>query len=63
ARQIKHELLPAETDLLKDMNMFQLEGRYPDHLNQLFKIYKQKQTYIKFAAVDQLRKCLLKNVL
>lgn len=31
--------------LLEDMNVFQLEGRYTDHLRNLFGIYKKENLY------------------
>ena len=44
------------------MNQFQLEGRYPDYKDLLFKKFKAVQTKKILDQVDSLRKCLLKNL-
>ena len=45
------------------MNQFQLEGRYPDYLQDLYKKYKSAQTKKIIDQADIHRKCLLKKLL
>ena len=33
-----------QMDFMITLNSFQLEGRYPDYVNNLYKIYKKKKT-------------------
>jgi len=33
-----------QMDFMNIMNGFQLEGRYPDYLDKLYKLYKKKNT-------------------
>jgi HEPN domain-containing protein len=47
---------------LGKMNDFQLEGRYPDVVRNIYKLYKFKQTQPVLKEVDKIRKCLLKNL-
>jgi HEPN domain-containing protein len=53
-----------EDDLifLAMMNNFQLEGRYPDYLHNMYKVYKAKQTEPILKQVDKIRVCLLKEL-
>ncbi len=44
---------------LGKMNDFQLEGRYPDYITN---IYKLKETTLVLKQVDSIRKCLLKKL-
>ena len=44
------------------MNQFQLEGRYPDYKNTLYKNYKAVRTKNILDKVNLFRKCLLKNL-
>ena len=34
-----------QKDFMNIMNGFQLEGRYPDYLNRLYKLYKKDNTW------------------
>ena len=55
--------LPEETiQIFYLMNQFQLEGRYPDYFDRLFKKYKSVQTKKIIDRIDIERKCLLKNL-
>ena len=60
----KTKLLLEDDDLifLDRMNDVQLEGRYPDYIKNVFKIYKRKETALILEKVDNIRKCLLKNL-
>lgn len=51
-----------QLDLFKEINIFQLEGRYPDYKQNLFVKYKREKTYVIFASVKTIRKCLLKKL-
>ena len=44
------------------MNQFQLEGRYPDYIQTLYKKYKSVQTKKILDQIDIQRKCLLKEL-
>ncbi len=44
------------------MNQFQLEGRYPDYKDELYKKYKAVATKKILDQVDTVRKCLLENM-
>ena len=52
----------SEKRFLEKMNDFQLEGRYPEYINNIYKIYNKKQTTIILEQVQELRTCLLKNL-
>ncbi len=55
--------LPQETlDFFFLMNQFQLEGRYPDYLQDIFRKYKLVQTKKVLDQVNTHRKCLLKKL-
>ncbi len=56
------DLSDAEKQFLTEMNQFQLEGRYPDYLNNIYKIYKSKQTKLILEQVNLIRICLLKEL-
>lgn len=47
---------------LSEMNQFQLEGRYPDYMHELYKKYKSVQTRKILDQVNTLRKCLLREL-
>lgn len=55
-------LTEEEMNLLTVMNQFQLEGRYPDYIQGIYKTYKSKQTKEILDKVSKLRKCLLKKL-
>jgi len=42
--EAKIEYTPEQMDFMNIMNNFQLEGRYPDYLQKLYKAYKSKNT-------------------
>ncbi len=44
------------------INQFQLEGRYPDYLEGMFKKYKLLQTKLMLDKINIQRKCLLKKL-
>ena len=56
------EFPEEEMIFLAMMNNFQLEGRYPDYLHNMYKVYKAKQTEPILKQVDKIRKCLLKKL-
>ena len=58
----KYTLLDEDRDFLMAMNQFQLEGRYPDYKDTLYKIYKSAKTRNILDKVNIFRKCLLKNL-
>jgi len=60
----KTKLILPDSDrkFLSEMNQFQLEGRYPDYMQNIYKIYKSKETKIILDQVNTLRKCLLKKL-
>ncbi len=47
---------------LAKMNDLQLEGRYPDYIKNIYKIYKQKETTLLLKEADKIRKCILKKL-
>lgn len=51
-----------DKQFLSEMNQFQLEGRYPDYMQSIFKTYKAKQTKQILDRVNTLRICLLKEL-
>jgi len=51
-----------DLDFFRRMNDFQLEGRYPDYKDNLYKIYKAANTKLILDKVNQLRECLLKKL-
>lgn len=61
-KQTKLNLSETDLQFLASMNDFQLEGRYPDYSNKLFKTYKLKQTKEVLIKIEDLGKCLLKNL-
>ncbi len=54
----------AESDqaFLEQMNLFQIEGRYPDYQNNLHKAYNSVQTKLIISKADKIRKWLLKGL-
>ena len=58
----KLQLTTDEIDFLRDMNQFQLEGRYPDYKNLLYKTYKADKTKLILDKVNTLRLCLLNKL-
>jgi hypothetical protein len=60
--QIKLELSENDLEFLAVMNQFQLEGRYPDYIQGVYKNYKGPQTKKVIERVTKLRKCLLRGL-
>ena len=58
----KLELSDSDRQFLSEMNQFQLEGRYPDYKNELYKKYKSANTKKILDEVNRLRTCLLKKL-
>ncbi len=58
----KLELSDSDKQFLSEMNQFQLEGRYPDYKNELYKKYKSVNTKKILDEVNRLRTCLLKKL-
>ncbi len=58
----KLQLPDSDKQFLSEMNQFQLEGRYPDYLENIYKTYKAARTKIILDQVDTLRKCILKEL-
>ncbi|TAG17893.1 MAG: HEPN domain-containing protein [Cytophagia bacterium] len=52
------KLSEEDTDFLQSMNVFQIEGRYPDYLAQLNKTVNKEQTETIIVQVKQLFVCL-----
>ena len=48
--------------VLGRMNDFQLEGRYPEYITNIYKLYKLKETTLILNEADRIRKCLLKKL-
>lgn len=62
ASKIKLELKEKELEFLAVMNQFQLEGRYPDYIQGVYKNYKLTKTRKVIEQVAIIRKCLLKDL-
>jgi HEPN domain-containing protein len=62
AGKIAYSFTEEQLIFMGRMNDFQLEGRYPDYANNIYKLYKRKETELILKEVDKLRKCLLKNL-
>ena len=45
---------------LYDYNSFQLSSRYPDYLNEIYKVCTKQFTEIQLNKVKEIKKCLLK---
>ncbi len=58
----KYQITDDDKDFLRAMNQFQLEGRYPDYKNTLYRLYKATKTNNILNKVNIFRKCLLKNL-
>jgi len=56
------QLPDADKEFMYSMNQFQLEGRYPDYKLDLQKRYKSAQTKKILEQVNNIRKCLLKDL-
>lgn len=51
-----------DLEFLSRMNQFQLEGRYPDYMQKLYKTYRAKQAKNILDKVNSVRKWLLKEL-
>lgn len=60
--QTQLEITIQERNTLRDMNSFQLEGRYPEYKRNLYNVYKKRATFSIFTSVNLIRKCLLKKL-
>lgn len=58
----KLKIEPEDLDFFRQMNDFQIEGRYQDYKDNLYRIYKKAQTNKILLRVDKLRKCLLEQL-
>lgn len=58
----KLELPEEMRSLFEKINSFQLEGRYPDYQNKIYKLMDKKTTSIIISEVNISRKWLLKNL-
>ena len=62
AEQTKFNLSEDDMNFLRKMNDFQLQGRYPDYKQNIYRIYKFDNTDSILKKVNQLRLCLLKEL-
>ena len=51
-----------DTVFFRAMNQFQLEGRYPDYTNSIYRLYKEENTRIVIDNVNIKRLWLLENL-
>ena len=58
----KLQISEEDRNFFFNMNQFQLEGRYPDYKDQLYKKYKAIQTKKILDQVNTIMKCLLKSL-
>lgn len=60
----KTKLHPNEMDLsfLEQMNLFQIEGRYPDYRKNLGRIYNTQKSKSIIANANKIKKWLIKNL-
>lgn len=57
------QLPDDHVDFLDRMNQFQLEGRYPDYVSNIYKIYKAERTKEVLDKAKIVKECLLKELL
>jgi HEPN domain-containing protein len=50
---------PEQTSVLAELNRFQLEGRYPDYVQTIYKITTNDFTRAFLVEITHLRQCLL----
>ena len=60
--QTKLQLADEEIDFLREMNQFQIEGRYADYKDLLYKTYKAEKTKLILDKVNTMRLCLLRKM-
>ena len=58
----KLQITDEDVDFFRAMNQFQLEGRYPDYANTIYKTYKEYNTKIIIDNVNVKRTWLLENL-
>ena len=63
AQKTKLDLTEETLRFFYLMNQFQLEGRYPDYYDELYKKYKYEQTKAILDQIDIERQCLIKKLL
>lgn len=51
-----------EMEFFRKLNDFQLEGRYPDYKQELYKVYKKHNSDLILKKINELRLCLLKKL-
>jgi len=51
-----------DMDFFRKLNDFQLEGRYPDYKQELYRAYKKHNTDLILKKVNYLRLCLLREL-
>ena len=62
AEKTKLSIGEEEKNLFNVINQFQLEGRYPDYIEWMYKKYKLKQTQLMLDKINIQRICLLKKL-
>ena len=62
AEKTKLSIGEEEKNLFNVINQFQLEGRYPDYIEGMYKKYKLKQTQLMLDKINIQRICLLKKL-
>jgi len=58
-KEAKVDLGKDRMDFLGNFNDFQLSSRYPDYLNQIYKVCTKEFTFEQFEKVKEIRICLL----
>ena len=58
-KESKVDLGKPMMDFLENFNDFQLSSRYPDYLNQIYKLCTKEFTLDQFEKVKEIRICLL----
>jgi HEPN domain-containing protein len=58
----KLKLKEEEIDFLREMNQFQIEGRYPDYKNLLYNTYREEKTKLIIDKVNTMKICLLNKL-
>lgn len=61
-RQSKIQLEDEDWNLLVNLNRFNLEGRYPDYRDKIYKECNRRFTRSIFDEVKKLKKCLLEKM-
>lgn len=60
----KTKLQASENEMafLEQLNLFQIEGRYPDYRNNLYKVYSAAKSKVILAKTNSIRQWLTKNL-